>query len=697
MIWKICEAVCSFRNDPAAFIERKNALGAGDGVEGACRCGLSPRFRFRGYLLLREIVPAKARERRWHRPDSAASCPAFARRLQLPSMTPCSKIASLCVLILSVSLPRTARAQLTEYGVGEIGQYTQTDNGVVAANPGAPYEFAAEASYQGTVTTPANQVVPLSIPTTDGLYEAYQVFSTEAAMDAAFPSGTYQFNVFTQGPVDVGLNGNLFPPIPEVVNGVWSGGDLLVDPQSDFFISFIPFVGYSTVGVEGAVLVSISQPAGPDPLDSTWYSSQSPMPPNGITIPADTLSDGGFYSLTLTYIQYSSADATSVPGSFFFAAYERTTSITIVAQTLEAVPPTATSQPQSQIIPVGATVVFKFAASGSPNPTYQWYFNGSPLAATQPTLSVSGASAANAGGYYCVATNAAGSVRSATATLVVSGTNDIGRLVNISCRSLVGTGANLMIAGIVVGGAGTSGSEGLLIRASGPALAKYSVPGTLTDPQLSIFSGSSELDSNDGWGGRAAISGAAAQVNAFAWTSAASLDSALLETLGAGAYTAQIVGASGDTGVALVEVYDTTPAGTYTPSLPRLVNISARVEVGTGGNILIAGFVIGGSTSRTVLIRASGPALIPFGVPGTLPDPQLELYSGSNVIAGNSGWGGDPAIESAAESVNAFSWLDSSSTDSAILVTLPPGAYTAQISGASGDTGVALVEVYEVP
>lgn len=309
---------------------------------------------------------------------------------------------------------------------------------------------------------------------------------------------------------------------------------------------------------------------------------------------------------------------------------------------------------------------------------------------------VSGATGANAGGYYCTARNASGSVQSSTATLAVSGTQDIGRLVNISCRSQVGGGANILIAGFVVGGIGTSGSEGQLLRASGPALAAFGVPGTLSDPMLAIYAGSSELDSNDGWRGASAVSAAAAQVNAFSWTSPTSHDSALLESFGGGAYTTQVVGESGDTGVALVEVYDTTPAAAYLPSSPRLVNISARVQVGTGGNILIAGFVIGGSTSRTVLIRASGPALIPFGVPGTLPDPQLSLYSGSNLIATNSGWGGDPAVESAAASVSAFSWNDSTSNDSAILVTLPPGAYTAQVSGASGDTGVALIEVYEV-
>ena len=141
----------------------------------------------------------------------------------------------------------------------------------------------------------------------------------------------------------------------------------------------------------------------------------------------------------------------------------------------------------------------------------------------------------------------------------------------------------------------------------------------------------------------------------------------------AGSYTAQISGESNDTGVALVEVYDATPAGTYTPTDPRLVNISARVQVGTGGNILIAGFVIGGSTARTVLVRASGPALVPFGVAGTLPDPELQLFSGSTLLASNNGWGGTAEVSSTASSVGAFGWSSPTSNDSALLLTLPAG------------------------
>ena len=115
-------------------------------------------------------------------------------------------------------------------------------------------------------------------------------------------------------------------------------------------------------------------------------------------------------------------------------------------------------------------------------------------------------------------------------------------------------------------------------------------------------------------------------------------------------------------------------------------------------NILIAGFVISGSTSETVLIRASGPALASFGVANTLPDPELLLYdSDQNLVASNIGWEGSPQITTAASTVGAFSWGDPTSADSAILITLPPGSYTAQVAPLTGDQGTALVEVYALP
>ncbi len=154
-------------------------------------------------------------------------------------------------------------------------------------------------------------------------------------------------------------------------------------------------------------------------------------------------------------------------------------------------------------------------------------------------------------------------------------------------------------------------------------------------------------------------------------------------------YYACVATASGHSATSSAAVL--TVASTATPG--TLTNISSRANVGTGNNILIGGFVVGGSTARAVLIRAVGPGL---GGAGVLPNPQLTVYSGSAPIYANTGWGGDPTITQAMAQVGAFP-LQPGSADSVLLVTLPPGAYTAQVQDANGSSGLALVEVYEMP
>ena len=268
------------------------------------------------------------------------------------------------------------------------------------------------------------------------------------------------------------------------------------------------------------------------------------------------------------------------------------------------------------------------------------------------------------------------------------------RLMNISTRSLVGTGSGVEIAGFVV--AGTQ-PKTVLIRANGPSLASFNLTGALADPSLTLVDANhTVVAQNTGWCTSPNVSdiqGASSLAGAFSWP-IGSKDSAILLTLQPGAYTALISGASGDTGVALAEVYDCdAPAASV-----RMINISTRSLVGTGQSIQIGGFVVGGTQPKSILIRASGPALASFGVSGTLPNPTLKLFDSSgSVLAQNTGWGSSAnasAIQAAAARVGAFGWT-SGSADSAILVTLPPGAYTAQVSGVSGDTGVALVEVYD--
>lgn len=126
-----------------------------------------------------------------------------------------------------------------------------------------------------------------------------------------------------------------------------------------------------------------------------------------------------------------------------------------------------------------------------------------------------------------------------------------------------------------------------------------------------------------------------------------------------------------------------------------LRNLSTRGQVGTGSNLLIAGFVVAGSTPKQVLVRAVGPSLASFGVAGALIDPQLELYQGATRVASNDNWSGDAAIQTAAAQVGAFA-LTPASFDSALLMRLEPGSYTAQVSGVAGRTGIALIELYDV-
>ncbi len=222
-------------------------------------------------------------------------------------------------------------------------------------------------------------------------------------------------------------------------------------------------------------------------------------------------------------------------------------------------PPIVSVQPASQTISTGSTVVFGLTASAAPAATYQWYLNGDPIAgATSALLVLSGATAANAGSYSCIASNSAGSVLSATASLAVDAAAAGPRLLNISTRGQVGTGAAILDAGFVIGG---TTSETVLIRASGPAIgaAPFNVPGVLADPEIQLFSQASPqapIGANAGWSGNPQIAAAATSVGAFPWTDLASSDSALLVTLAPGAYTAEVSGTAGDSGVALVEVYE---------------------------------------------------------------------------------------------------------------------------------------------
>jgi sugar lactone lactonase YvrE len=343
---------------------------------------------------------------------------------------------------------------------------------------------------------------------------------------------------------------------------------------------------------------------------------------------------------------------------------------------------------QSQTVTAGTAVVLSANASGG-SLTYQWQFNGAAIAgATGSTYTLSPIGTNQEGVYSVVVTNALGSTTATVGTVTVTAN---AHLVNLSARASAGAGANALTAGFLSSG----GSKSILVRGIGPALAAFSVTGFLPDPALTLFNGTSAvIGANTKWGGSAALIQVFTQTGAFA-LAPTSADSALVQTIAAGAYSAQVASVSGVTGIALAEIYD---ADTGTPAA-HLINVSARANTGAGAQLLTAGFTISGTTSETVLIRAIGPTLLSsYGVTGALALPSLSIFASgaSTAMAANTVWGGTAALKAAFTFVGAFP-LAATSNDSALILTLPPGAYTAQVSGVGGTTGVALVEVYDLP
>ena len=338
-------------------------------------------------------------------------------------------------------------------------------------------------------------------------------------------------------------------------------------------------------------------------------------------------------------------------------------------QSFAVVAPTITAQPASLTVSAGDSVNFVVGVTGSTPLAFQWSKNGIKLiGATASTYVLGSAQVSDAGAYSVVVSNAAGTVTSNSATLTVTGGSPAksgAQLINLSSRTQVGTGANITISGFVVSGAER---KSLLIRGIGPALANYGVSGAMATPTLTVFSGSTVLASNDGW---------------------KKTDADRIRA------TAQLLGAFAlpedgrDTGVGLIELYDANAAGGS-----KLINLSTRAFVGRDASILITGLVIAGPGPKTMLVRAVGPGLTAYGVDGVLSHPKMVLLSGQQAIASNTGWT-TAANRADLVTVGAFP-LDANSADSAMLLTLEPGIYTIQVSGASGETGTALVESYEV-
>ena len=257
-------------------------------------------------------------------------------------------------------------------------------------------------------------------------------------------------------------------------------------------------------------------------------------------------------------------------------------------------------------------------------------------------------------------------------------------LMDLSTRGTTFTGNNVLIGGFIVQG---SQPAQLIVRCLAYSLASYGVSGALGDSVIELHDANRIIASNDDW----FTSSDAATISSYHRDPPNSIESALLITLNPGNYTAIVRSYSdaqqpAQSGVALFEVYD------LRKSSSRLGNVSTRGQVGTGDNILIGGIIIGGNTSKPVVIRALGPSLTKYGVTGVLADPYVELRDGNGtLVEANNDWQQSPE----AATIIADGKAPSNAKEAAMAPTLNPGNYTALVSGVGGTTGTALVEVYD--
>ena len=267
---------------------------------------------------------------------------------------------------------------------------------------------------------------------------------------------------------------------------------------------------------------------------------------------------------------------------------------------------------------------------------------------------------------------------------------------NISTRVDVETGDDVGIGGFIITG---TDPKVVVIRGLGPSLSTVFPPvaGALSNPLLELHDSTGAIvATNDNWMTNSVGDRTTLINNGLAPTNA--LESALVQPLNPGAYTAVIKGSNGETGVALVEVYDLDPPG----GTGELANISTRGLVGTSSNVLIGGVIVGpaGGTNATVVVRAIGPSLLNANPPvaNALIDPVLELHNGAgDLVAVNDNWQTDAASSNYSAQVTVAGLAPTADAESAIYANLVAGAYTAIVSGNNGSTGVGLVEVYHVP
>lgn len=438
----------------------------------------------------------------------------------------------------------------------------------------------------------------------------------------------------TWGLANNGLLGGPFDPSPYVV-------DIAILPGSPSALFVATFCGVFR-SLDAAAIwapASTGLPQRPDTcLGDIDPLATSPAAPNVLIGLSSSLQNG--------LVQYTH-DATLLPPGCYLAADP------------ESVPAGGSSTLSAQCTPAATSYLWSFNAGLSSSSG-----QGTVLPPHTSTYTVRGVNANGTG-------NAAG----------VTVTAPTGRMSGISTRAQVLGGDEVMIGGFITH---SLVHKTVLMRARGPSLAQAGVVNALPNPKLHLIRDGAIIAENDDWG--SAPNAAAIQASGMAPGNAA--ESAILTTVTNGAYTAILSGV-GQGGVGILEILEVDQ-----PAEP-LIGISTRGKVLTGDDVMIAGFVIAGDGPQTVIVRGRGPSLVAAGISDALANPMLQLVRSSDqsVIATNDDW--EQASNAAA--VSEIGFAPTSSLESAILITLPPGAYTAILSGVGGGAGVGIVEVFELP
>jgi len=380
-------------------------------------------------------------------------------------------------------------------------------------------------------------------------------------------------------------------------------------------------------------------------------------------------------------------------------------------------PPTLLLSPQNQSVPAGATVAFLVAANGSPAPTYQWYFNGVAInGQNQELLTLSNVTTAAAGTYSVQVANSIGSL-SASAQLVVNGPPIVtsptaaaaiagsafsyaitatGSVVTYGAAGLpAGLGIN-PATGAITGIPTVSGSFSVTVSATNAFGTGTAAVSLQIRPAIPVITSANHATGTVG-------SPFAYGIQVTGVPTGYSITGSLPGGLGFNAATGTIGGIPTQVGSFPVTLTASNQTGSNSLQVTIVidrssqpVNFSIRGLAGAGSHAMTVGFVLQGTGTTQTLIRAVGPTLASFGLPGALPDPALVIDNSSGgQVGANTGWGGTPALTAAFAAAGAFP-LPANSRDSAFLGPFAPGSYTAQITGASGDSGIVLFEGFNL-